>query len=97
RPETVLYNIIQDTKIVFPENVYDFDLINDRFFQLEMNDKTYQLMNQKGDLLYANPQWRSTGSILLKGFPQYDAHAKNEFYHGLKKIYSNEGNLFIDE
>ncbi|WP_270090696.1 WG repeat-containing protein [Sphingobacterium sp. SYP-B4668] len=94
--EFVLYDLERGGNRVFPPATVDVRLLSNRFFLLEAKDKSLQITDVDGRQMYANASWTSEGSYELIRFPAYKDSVKGDFYHGIKKIYSNEGNLFID-
>ncbi len=95
--ELYVYDIKQEKPIPLPSDVVDFELINNRFLMQQLRDDTYRLTDLNGKKVYDNPQWSRLGSYHLIRFPHVKDLRNGEFYHGLKKVYADEGNLFIDE
>lgn len=91
-----IYHIGQDKICTFDNTVTDIRLVNDHFLLVEHHDKSLQLTDTDGKLVYSNTNWTSDGSYDLIRFPNYEKYPSGRFYHGLKKIYAKEGNLFID-
>lgn len=91
-----LYN--QEAKLV-----YDFGQEVDNIFSLGDEDlfliekqSYYHLSDLKGHILYSNPTWQTRGHYMPVRFPEFEHKASGDFHAGLKKIYAEEGNLFVD-
>lgn len=96
--ENVLYNFIEDEIQKLPDDLIEVHSVNDnRFLLQQLADKLYRLTDIGGKVLYENPSWKRQRSYNLIRFPEYKDHFRGDFFHGLKKIYADEGNLFIDE
>lgn len=98
RYELLLYDFIDHKTQKLPDDVTDLGIMDDNhFLLLKLKNKLYRLTDVAGNLVYENPAWKTEGSYNLIRFPEYIDHSRGEFHHGLKKIYADEGNLFIDE
>ena len=95
--ELLLYDFINHKTQKLPDEVIGLSITGDNHFLLKLKNKLYRLTDVAGNLIYENPAWKTEGSYNLIRFPEYIDHSRGEFYHGLKKIYADEGNLFIDE
>lgn len=95
--EILLYDIEENRFQKLPENVFNIGLMRQNLLLAELDNRLFQLIDRKGNVVYENPKWSSKGSYNLIRFPDYRKYQRGEFYHGLKKIYSDEGNLFIDK
>lgn len=91
------YDIQQDKMDTLPKNIVECHLLADRFWLLEMKNKQYRLIDFENKLIYENPDWNTNPSYYLLRFPEYNTKNYGDFFHGLKKIYGKEGNLFIND
>ncbi|WP_028296896.1 WG repeat-containing protein [Olivibacter sitiensis] len=96
KTETSIYDLELGKETPLAEDVIDAMLVGDVFLLLESKD-LYQLADPEGRIIYENTDWKTRGSYLLVRFPKMNDLPHGHFYHGLKKIYATEGNLFIDE
>src|SRR5699024_444249 len=91
----LLYDFIEHTTQKIPDDVIELGIMEDnQFLLLKLKNKLYRLTDVAGNLIYENPTWKTEGSYNLIRFPEYVDHSRGEFYHGLKKVYADEGNLF---
>src|SRR5690606_16084017 len=98
RYELLLYDFIDHKTQKLPDDVTDLGIMDDNhFLLLKLKNKLYRLTDVAGNLIYENAAWKTEGSYNLIRFPEYIDHTRGEFYHGLKKVYADEANLFIDE
>ena len=90
------YDIWEGLEYEFPAEVDDFYIVSDNRLVVERAG-LYQLTDWEGRLVYENKDWKTSGTFLPVPFPDYRGHPQGNFYSGLKKIYSDESNLFVDE
>lgn len=91
------YDIKEQKEIELPGPALDYHFLNNNFWVSEMNDKSYRLVSAQGEIVYQNPNWTSQESYNLLRFPAYGNNNHGAFYHGLKKMYGSEANLFVNE
>ena len=90
-----LYDLASDKTTNFTEGVTDIHPLGDGCLLVEA-DNLYRLTDMEGHTIYENAQWTTSGSFRNIRFPQISDRPHGSFYHGLKKVYGMEGNLFID-
>lgn len=91
------YNIKENEHNKLPGPALEYHLLDNGFWIAEMQDKTYKLIDSAGNIVYENPKWSSKEYYDLLRFPSYGSKNHGDFYHGLKKIYTSEANLFVNE
>ncbi|ERJ57658.1 hypothetical protein M472_02645 [Sphingobacterium paucimobilis HER1398] len=91
------YNIKQNRMDSLLQQIAECHLVDNRYWLLEMQNKEYKLVDLQGRLIYKNPTWRTDAGYNLLRFPTYNDKNHGGFYSGLKKIYGEEGNLFIND
>lgn len=91
------YAIQEDKMDTLPKDIVACHMVADRFWLLELKNKQYRLINFQNKLIYENPDWNTSPSYYLLRFPTYNTKNHGDFFHGLKKIYGKEGNLFIND
>lgn len=95
--ELCLYDIEKDKTAKLAADVVDYEVLNNRFLMQQLKNDRYRLTDLNGNTVYENAQWTTRGSYELIRFPHAKGYQPGEFYHGLKKVYADKGNLFIDE
>jgi len=94
--EISLFNRGGELIIAFGEPVDDLFVVGENHLLLKA-DRTYRLMDMRGQPLYQNPQWREGGGFAAHRFPELKDKKTGVFHHGLMKLYMREGNIFLNE
>ncbi|SFT13164.1 WG containing repeat-containing protein [Sphingobacterium wenxiniae] len=96
-----LYDKEGNALLQFDKEVRDVEMLGNHFLLVEKaegyNSPVYVLMDIQGNILYENPQWKVRGSYGHINFPEPEGRSIAGFHAGLKKIYADETNLFINE
>jgi|GEM_PF-911978 len=92
----LLYDLEQSKMMTFADSVTNISLMGDHGLLLEYTSGALRLTDHTGKLIYSHPSWTSQGHYNPVRFPEYVKYPKGAYYHGLKKIFGEEGNLFID-
>jgi len=92
---TSLYNRDGNLVVTFGDEVSDFFVVSPNHLVLKV-DNRYRLVDMEGHTLYENEAWHVGASFGARQFPQYKGEATGVFHHGLMKLYTREGNLFLN-
>lgn len=101
RTQVSLYNGEGNHVLAFDSDIKDIRLLRQGVLLAEQtkeySDGIYLLMDTTGRRIYANPNWVTRGSFGHIRFPENEQWKPYDFHAGLKKIYADEANLFVNE
>lgn len=94
--KTTLYTRDGTPLVSFDAPVEDLFVVGPNHVLLRCGH-VYRLADMAGNILYENPQWGTRSGFGARQFPKMEGKETGIFHHGLMKLYTREGNLFVNE
>ncbi len=96
-----LYDAEGKRVLDFDEGIKEARMFNNGLLlaerEKEYGDGIYVLLDTTGKVIYENPKWSIRKNFGHIRFPENERWDPYDFHVGLKKIYTGEANLFVDE